>query len=208
MGGIMKVLTSARAVLPAIGLALVGLLLVVGCTGGPDNAGGAGHGADGVSGGKVGKVRATNVTGDAGWCTYYAELAWFTYTDPGHVVNPADVHGNGQDVAGSAASAYGGSVESTPKAGAIVSFSAAYMGEADWGHVAYVVAADSQSYTVWEMNWGGLWKVNRRVIAFNGPTPGVTFFWPPHNAVIDPEALAAAQFGQNSWWCTAQDCVV
>ena len=205
----MKVLTSVREVLPAAAIALIGLLLLAGCTISKSGGiGGPSQGAAGVSGGKVGKVFATNVSGAAGWCTYYAELAWFTYTDPTHIVNPKDVRGDGKDVAGSAAKAYSGSTQTVPRAGSLVSFSPAYMGGKDqWGHVAYVVAADSQSFTIWEMNWGGLWKVNRRVIPFTGPTAGITFSWPPNGATVDPEALAAKQFGPDSWWCTAADCV-
>jgi CHAP domain len=126
------------------------------------------------------------VGGDQGQCTYYAEAAWQTYSDPNISFQ---MTGNGQDVAANLAAGYQAPYrrQLSPRPGAIVSWAAGYPGYSSaYGHVAYVgwVNTDGSgnitSFTVWEMNVIGLGKTDFRTVPFNA-SPKQVFFWPDHD---------------------------
>jgi surface antigen len=215
MGCAMKVITQQvrhQAVVIAL-LSLVLLLALVGCSQESIRADAAGSASTSTggqppipdqSGGRVGKYLLTQVTGDPGQCTYYAELAWYTYSDrtPKGQARVATILGNGQDIAPNYAAAYGlPTTKVNPQPGALVSWTAAAMGEASYGHVAFVAAVGSDAhgsfYTVWEMNWGGPFITHSRTIHLPDPRDP-TFVNPPQP--VDPIAKAKQTFGANSWW--------
>ena len=211
----MKVITQHLRHQPVVValLSVVLLLALVGCSQASIRADAAGSaststGGQGAipdkSGLPVGKYLLTPVTGLPGQCTYYAELAWYTYSDrtPTGQSKVATILGNGQDIAPNYAAAYGlPTTKVNPQPGALVSWTAAGMGEALYGHVAFVAAVGSDAqgsyYTVWEMNWGGPFMTHSRTIHLPDPRDP-TFVDPPHP--VDPVAEAKQTFGPNSWW--------
>lgn len=126
------------------------------------------------------------IGGAFGQCTYYAEAAWDTYSDPNISFT---MTGNGQDVAANLAAGYHSPyrLQRLPRPGAIVSWAAGFPGYSSaYGHVAYVgwVNADGNgtvtSFTVWEMNVLGLNKTDIRTVPFRAD-PRQVFFWPDHD---------------------------
>jgi surface antigen len=140
--------------------------------------------------GRVPAGRLPQTTGDAGQCTWYAEQAWVTYSDP---ASPT-MRGDGADVVPNLAQALGRAPELLPQPGALVSWQRPLMSA--YGHVAYVasVARDGAGtltgYTVWEMNYQGAFMTDVRYVQWAGPSPQVLFLSPP--APVDPVLAAAS----------------
>lgn len=139
--------------------------------------------------GRVPGQRLPQTTGDAGQCTWYAEQAWVTYSDPTSPV----MTGDGADVVPNLAQAMGRSVDLEPQPGALVSWERPLLSA--YGHVAYVAAVDRDpagnltGFTVWEMNYQGPFTTDVRHVTWTGPSPQVVFLNPPQ--AVDPLAAAA-----------------
>jgi surface antigen len=140
--------------------------------------------------GRVPAQRLPQTTGVDGQCTWYAEQAWTTYSDPGSPV----LTGNGGEVVANLARALGRGPDAEPQPGSLVSWRAPLM--SGYGHVGYVAGVDRDAagnltgYTVWEMNYQGPFVTDVRHVTWTGPTAGVQFLSPPHP--VDPMAAAAA----------------
>ncbi|MDQ6771732.1 MAG: CHAP domain-containing protein [Candidatus Dormibacteraeota bacterium] len=150
-----------------------------------------------VLGGGAGPVPTTRLaqtSGDDGQCTWYAEQAWVTYSDP---TSPR-LSGDGADVVSNLAAATGTAPQLIPQPGALVSWERPLLSPS-YGHVAFVasVSADAGGrllgYSVWEMNYTGAFQTDTRFVPWSGPDARVVFFWPPH--VVDPTKEAVALFG-------------
>ncbi|MDQ6637329.1 MAG: CHAP domain-containing protein [Candidatus Dormibacteraeota bacterium] len=143
------------------------------------------------AGGWVPTSALANTTGAPGQCTWYAEQLWYLISDP----NSPSVMGDGADVAPNLSKATGRPIQLEPEPGAIVSWERPLL-DPYHGHVAYVAAversADGQvvSYTVWEMNYVGPFRVDTRQIPWSGTNPQIVFLAPPQP--IDPIAEEAA----------------
>jgi surface antigen len=140
-----------------------------------------------LAGATVGRVPATRLpqtTGTDGQCTWYAEQAWVTYSDP----SSPTLTGDGGDVVSNLARATGRPVEGAPQPGSLVSWRRPLMSA--YGHVAYVAAVDRDSagnltgYTVWEMNYTGPFQTDARHVAWTGASSQVDFLGPPKP--VDP----------------------
>src|SRR5207247_10196926 len=105
--------------------------------------------------GRVPAQRLSQTTGDSGQCTWYAEQAWATYSDP---ASPT-LTGDGADVVPNLARALGRPPDLEPQPGALVSWQRPLLSA--YGHVALVAAVDRDpsgaltGFTVWEMNYQG-----------------------------------------------------
>ncbi len=143
------------------------------------------------SGGWVPTSTLAKTTGAAGQCTWYAEQLWYLISDP----NSPSVMGDGADVAPNLAKATSRPIQLEPEPGAIVSWERPLL-DPYHGHVAYVASversADGQivSYTVWEMNYVGPFRVDTRQIPWSGTNSQIVFLAPPQP--IDPIAEEAA----------------
>jgi surface antigen len=152
-----------------------------------------------VLSGRAGRVpaqRLPQTTGADGQCTWYAEQAWATYSDP---ASPT-LSGDGSDVVSNLAQASGRPVQLEPQPGALVSWRRPLL--SPYGHVAYVASVDHDpagrvtGYTVWEMNYVGPFVTDTRLVPWTGPTGSVQFMGPP--APVDPVAGEVARFGAGS----------
>jgi len=145
------------------------------------------------SAGRVPAGRLPQTTGAAGQCTWYAEQAWVTYSEPGA---PA-LTGNGGEVVSNLARAEGRPVEATPQPGSLVSWMAPLM--SGFGHVGYVAAVDHDpggnltGYTVWEMNYVGPFQTDARHVAWTGPDARIVFLSSPRP--VDPVLAEVTMFG-------------
>lgn len=144
----------------------------------------AGQVLAGAAAGRVPENRLPTTTGAAGQCTWYAEQAWVTYSDP----SSPTLSGNGGDVVSNLARATNRPVEQQPQPGSLVSWQRPLMSA--FGHVALVASVDRDSagnptgYTVWEMNYVGPFQTNARHVAWTGPNPQILFLSPPKP--VDP----------------------
>jgi surface antigen len=140
--------------------------------------------------GQVPAQRLPQTTGVDGQCTWYAEQAWATYSDPGS----PPMTGDGADVVPNLAAATGRPVDLAPRPGALVSWQRPLLSA--YGHVAYVASVDSDpsgaptGFTVWEMNYQGPFVTDVRHVDWTGPSAGVLFLAPPHP--VDPVLAALA----------------
>jgi hypothetical protein len=97
-------------------------------------------------------------TDPPGECTSWAAALW-----------PGD-HGRGITWSGDAwawygnAAAAGYAVSTTPSVGAIAVFGRTGSGTGAWGHVGVVLAVDTSSFVVTEMNWAGRFVVDTRSV--------------------------------------------
>lgn len=143
--------------------------------------------------GRVPSERLPQTGGLDGQCTWFAEQAWLTYSDP----NSPKLLGDGADVVPMLAQALGRPYTLEPTPGALVSWRRPLMSQ--WGHVAYVASVDRDGsgnlagYTVWEMNFEGPFISNARHIAWGGPNALVVFMSPPNP--VDPVAAEASKLG-------------
>jgi surface antigen len=143
--------------------------------------------------GRVPAGRLRQTTGDAGQCTWYAEQAWASFSDP---ASPP-MTGDGADVVPSLARSTGRPVELTPQPGSLVSWQRQLFGA--YGHVGYVAAVDRDGagvltgYTVWEMNYQGPFVTDARHVDWTGASGAALFLSPP--APVDPPAAELAMFG-------------
>lgn len=143
--------------------------------------------------GRVPSDRLPQTGGLDGQCTWFAEQAWVTYSDP----NSPNLVGDGADVVPMLAQALGRPYTLEPTPGALVSWQRPLMSQ--WGHVGYVASVDRDGsgnlagYTVWEMNFEGPFITNARHIVWGGPNAPVVFMSPPNP--VDPAAAEAAKFG-------------
>ncbi|HEX4213233.1 MAG TPA: CHAP domain-containing protein [Candidatus Dormibacteraeota bacterium] len=152
----------------------------------------------GLGGQPVGRYQTTAVTGSVGWCTYGAELWFFTYSSH-DAAAAAAVTGNGNQVAKDYASYYHSSTSSTPTPGAIVSWPC--VGSCAEGHVGFVASVQTSggtvvSYTVWEMNYTGPVTTGDGVVdsrTVKWPDPDNPDFFPSPTPVDPPSE--ASQFG-------------
>lgn len=144
--------------------------------------------------GRVPAARLPQTTGAAGQCTWYAEQAWVTYSDPS---SPA-LTGDGADVVPNLARAAGRAVVLEPQPGSLVSWQRPLLSPAH-GHVAYVAAVDRDGggnltgYTVWEMNYLGPFRTDARHVTWTGPSGGVLFLSPP--GPTDPVLTELNRYG-------------
>ncbi|HXM57439.1 MAG TPA: CHAP domain-containing protein [Candidatus Dormibacteraeota bacterium] len=144
----------------------------------------AGQVLAGAAAGRVPGNRLPQTTGADGQCTWYAEQAWVTYSDP----SAPTLTGDGGDVVSNLARATGRAVELEPQPGSLVSWQRPLMSA--YGHVAYVAAVDRDSsgaltgYTVWEMNYTGPFQTDARHVSWTGPSGQVLFLSPPKP--VDP----------------------
>jgi surface antigen len=156
----------------------------------------AGQVLAGSAAGRVPGNRLPQTTGDAGQCTWYAEQAWVTYSDPG---SPR-LTGDGADVVPNLARSTGRPVELEPQPGSLISWQRPLMSA--YGHVAYVASVDHDGggaltgYTVWEMNYTGPFQTDARHISWNGPSRQVLFLSPPKP--VDPIMAELAQLGMGT----------
>lgn len=131
--------------------------------------------------------------GLAGQCTWYAEQAWVTFSDP----SSKKMVGDGADVVNNLSHDANQASTSVPVPGALVSWSRSVL--PPHGHVALVasVAHDGSGgvagYTVWEMNWRGEFLTDARYIPWQGPSSDVMFLAPPTQ--VDPVAEAQSKYG-------------
>ncbi len=143
--------------------------------------------------GQVPGARLPQTGGVAGQCTWYAEQAWVTYSDPGS----PKLYGDGSDVVSNLSQELGRPYTLEPTPGALVSWKRPLLSE--WGHVAYVAAVDRDGngtltgYTVWEMNWLGAFIADTRHIRWAGPNDQIQFMSPPNP--VDPFGSEAARYG-------------
>jgi len=149
-----------------------------------------------VLAGAAGRVPATRLpqtTGAAGQCTWYAEQAWVTYSEP----SAPTLSGDGGDVVSNLARAENRPAELEPQPGSLVSWQRPLMSA--FGHVAYVAATDHDAsgaltgYTVWEMNYTGPFQTSARHVTWTGPNPRVLFLSPPHP--VDPITAELTLYG-------------
>jgi surface antigen len=144
----------------------------------------AGQVLAGSAAGPVPANRLSQTTGADGQCTWYAEQAWVTYSDPSSPM----LTGDGADVVPNLARALGRQVELEPQPGSLVSWQRPLMSV--FGHVALVAAVDHDQsgaltgYTVWEMNYVGTFQTDARAVAWSGPSSQVLFLSPPQP--VDP----------------------
>jgi len=140
-----------------------------------------------LAGAAVGPVpggRLKQTTGADGQCTWYAEQAWVTYSDP----SAPTLTGDGADVVPNLARAMNRPVELEPQPGSLISWQRPLMSA--YGHVALVAAVDRDGagnltgYTVWEMNYTGPYQTDARHVAWTGPSRQVLFLSPPKP--VDP----------------------
>ena len=142
--------------------------------------------------GRVPAQRLPQTTGVDGQCTWYAEQAWTTYSDPGSPV----LTGDGADVVPNLARALGRPAGLEPQPGALVSWQRPLLSA--YGHVAYVAAVDRDpagnltGYTVWEMNYMAPFATDVRHLTWIGASAQILFMDPPQP--VDPPA-AVASFG-------------
>lgn len=133
-------------------------------------------------------------SGEAGQCTWYAEQAWVTYSDPG---SPG-LAGDGADVVNNLAAATGTTPQLAPAPGALVSWERPLLSPA-YGHVAYVASISKDAagrvigYSVWEMNFVGPFQTDTRYVPWTGADPLIVFFWPPKP--VNPVQEELALFG-------------
>jgi surface antigen len=144
----------------------------------------AGQVLAGTAAGRVPAARFPQTSGAAGQCTWYAEQAWVTYSEP---AAPA-LTGDGADVVPNLARAEARPVEPEPQPGSLVSWQRPLMSA--FGHVAYVASTDHDAsgaltgYTVWEMNYTGPYQTSTRHVPWAGPSSQVLFLSPPRP--VDP----------------------
>jgi len=150
----------------------------------------------GAAAGRVPSGRLAQTTGAAGQCTWYAEQAWVTYSEPSA---PA-LTGDGADVVPNLARAEGRQVELEPVPGSLVSWERPLM--SPYGHVAYVAAVDRDpggnltGYTVWEMNYTGPFQTDARHVTWTGRSGQVLFLSP--SKPVDPIMEDLTLFGPPS----------
>jgi surface antigen len=153
----------------------------------------------GTGGQPVGQYRPTQVTGSIGWCTYGAELWFYTYSSH-NAAAAAAVSGNGNQVAADYASYFHSSTTDTPSPGAIVSWPC--VGSCAEGHVAFVASVQNNggtivSYTVWEMNYEGDVDIGDGIVdsrTVKWPDPDNPVFFPSPTPV-DPPTVANSTYG-------------
>lgn len=204
--------TLDRIKLVALAFLVVGALVALaGCDPQADASAlqnvGSGTGSSGPGGGDtlglggqaVGQYRTTQVTGSVGWCTYGAELWFFTYSSH-NAAAAAAVTGNGNAVARDYAAYFHSSTTSAPSPGAIVSWPC--VGSCAEGHVGFVASVQMNggtivSYTVWEMNYTGPVNTGDGIVdsrTVKWPDPDNPDFF-PSPAPVDPPSLANSQYG-------------
>lgn len=143
--------------------------------------------------GRVPDDRLPQTGGEDGQCTWYAEQAWVTYSDP----SSPKLFGDGADVVPLLAQSLGRPYTLEPTPGALVSWERPLMSQ--YGHVAYVASVDKDgngnttAYTVWEMNFEGPFIADVRHIPWTGPNALVVFMSSPNP--VDPVAAEAAKYG-------------
>ena len=156
----------------------------------------AGQVLAGSAAGRVPGARLSQTTGADGQCTWYAEQAWVTYSDP----SSPTLTGDGADVVPNLAAATGRPVELGPQPGSLVSWQRPLMSA--YGHVAYVAAVDRDAagnltgYTVWEMNYTGPFQTDARHVAWTGASGQVLFLSPP--GPVDPIMAELTRNGSGS----------
>lgn len=163
--------------------------------GGPGGSNPSGGDTLGLGGQPVGKYQTTHVTGTVGWCTYGAELWFFTYSSH-DAAAAAAVKGNGNQVAAAYAAYYHSPTSSTPSPGAIVSWPC--VGNCKTGHVGFVASVQTNgstivSYTVWEMNYEGDVSVGDGIVdsrTVKWPDIQNPVFFPSRNPVDPPSEVS------------------
>jgi surface antigen len=146
--------------------------------------------------GRVPANRLPQTTGAAGQCTWYAEQAWATYSQP----SSPTLTGDGADVVPNLARSESRPVELEPQPGSLVSWQRPLMSA--FGHVAYVAATDHDTsgtltgYTVWEMNYTGPFQTSARHVTWTGPSRQVLFLSPPQP--VDPIGAELTLYGPRS----------
>jgi surface antigen len=143
--------------------------------------------------GRVPSARVSQNTGLDGQCTWYAEQAYATYSDP----KAPGMMGDGADVVANLARAEHRSPESEPQPGSLISWSRQFY--SPYGHVGYVASVDKDGsgnitgYTVWEMNYQGPFIADARHVNWTGPNWMVQFLSPPQPT--DPIAAEIIKYG-------------